>query len=369
MKHVAWVSAVTAMMLLGCSSGDSQPAAAGSGGSAPDAGGSGGGAGTADGGAGTAGSSGGAGAGGQGGAAGHGGGPPTGAFEQCTANWTPVCKAWEQCIPTFFAFNFADQADCVQSRAQFCVAAQFADGSKATLEELKACGDALPSPLSCDAVIQSLVESIVPAQCEGVPGTRENGQPCGALSQCKSQYCNLPAGAVCGKCDTVAQQGEDCTEKMCKPGLVCVGATCTVPGKEGDSCGALTAPCLSSLGCSAGKCVPQLSVGDSCNPADVLVCGYDHFCNTTTQKCGVFTNNRTVGQTCGVLSDGTYDACVRGAVCRITNANEYTGLCDTAAKQGDECDDSVNYMTGTRCSGGTICVAGICTKFEPGKCN
>jgi hypothetical protein len=369
MKYVAFLAAVGALSLVGCSSSDSQPATAGSGGAASDAGGAGGSAGTVDGGGGTADASGGAaGASGAAGQAGNGGGPPAGAKEQCAANWTGVCESWERCVPAFFAFNFADQADCVKKQSDICVAALFSDGSNQTLEGLKACGDAIPSPIPCSAAIQNLVEGIGPASCESVAGNRDNGQSCEWAPQCKSRLCLAEKGKICGTCDTFVELDGDCTTKPCVTGLVCSAGVCVTPGKEGDSCNGLTAPCLSSLSCSKGKCVPQKNVGDSCSPTDVLACGYDHFCNTKTQQCGAFANLRTVGQTCGILADGTYDTCVHGAVCRITNANAYTGVCDTAAKETDACDDSIDYTSGTRCETGTVCVSGICVGHGKSSC-
>ncbi|MFO0630854.1 MAG: hypothetical protein U0325_35225 [Polyangiales bacterium] len=95
----------------------------------------------------------------------------------------------------------------------------------------------------------------------GVPGAVCcTGNRCGRGAECR--------GDVCAEVPSCGATGQACCGvAACGPGNMCTGGTCAsmvTCGASGGPCCAGGSPCLTSLRCAGGACVPCGGAGQSC---------------------------------------------------------------------------------------------------------
>ncbi|MBI5531717.1 MAG: hypothetical protein HY898_03305 [Deltaproteobacteria bacterium] len=286
--------------------------------------------------------------GGGGGQAGGGGAPleagvPEGAEAACAAWAAIACQEYKACWGSeVSAAMYGSDAGCLDLDTRYCLAWWFAPGSSFTVADMNACVAAQDPERRCGP---GVISACIPG-----PGTRELGAPCGADTQCASQFC-CAKWPECGTCCAPPKSGEPCWEGKCISGQVCIGPdnTCVKPtAEEGGVCGP-GLPCASGLACNAsGVCVKagQAKEGEACKTGE---CGGYLTCDQGTLTCKGFSSSATEGQPCTMF-------CAHGLVCDLENQ-----VCIVGAGLGEACSAG-NYGFGSNCNDILSCVNGKCVE-------
>ncbi len=190
-----------------------------------------------------------------------------------------VAKAKEECqiAPTCAV----DPTACQTVRSAKCnteAAAAAAGGTRTyNADNAKDCIDAVHAVYAAGKVLLADLTGAgsMGDKCERVfQGTAEKGKPCTSAFDCVSGRLCAPvqpgvAQLVCA--DKVAKAaGDFCADpgSVCAAGSYCAQATgmaaqCTAEAQMGQPCNAAL-PCVETLRCSAGVCVPRQVPGQSC---------------------------------------------------------------------------------------------------------
>jgi hypothetical protein len=191
---------------------------------------------------------------------------------------------------------------------------------------------------------------------------------CASGVECQPDLdCFQNAGA-CGTCKAIAQEGTDCSDRVCVAGdfcsqdhQICEPKPDPTTFTAGDQCTPV-AGCggiLSGLQCVANHCaeITVVTDGQTCDASSTSV----KYCqdSSTTHSCeaSVCAKRPVAGEACN--AEGACDA--RVAACK-------NNTCDASAgKAGDACTN------GNGCQLGFACKSNVCTALEnaptPPKCN
>lgn len=119
-------------------------------------------------------------------------------------------------------------------------------------------------------------------------GLVPDGGECTSSQDCAGtdSYCPIPQGAMTGKCEAPAKEGEPCPNFNCAAGLVCdfgaMNSVCIKPLADGQMCTS-DFSCVSEYCDSAGgTCAQKKPVGSDC--ASPQACK-DSYCDFQTSKC------------------------------------------------------------------------------------
>ncbi len=222
------------------------------------------------------------------------------------------------------------------------------------------------------------------AGCMNAP--RPTGTPCGDGDPCNGEETCEEGACVHGPapdCD----DGEVCTNEICKPGEGCT----TVERKDGVPC-ADQDPCNGQEMCNDGVCKPgtppDCDDGDECTDD---LCGPPLGCShkrrdcddgevCTTDGCSPATgcvhgpaegepcddgDSCTVGDQCsgGECAPGPRDPCDDGDPCTADECVTGSGCAHGPASDGTPCPDE------DRCNGEESCAGGVCTAGTPPVCD
>jgi len=142
------------------------------------------------------------------------------------------------------------------------------DGQCSSLTDGGAAGDA-----ECSAIFVGLVA---------------DGGECSSSQDCatKDSICSIPQGAMLGKCEAPAKEGEPCPNFNCVEGLVCdfgaMNSTCIKPVADGQMCTS-DFSCISEYcDTAAGTCAQPKPVGSDCSSPQACK---DSYCDFQTSKC------------------------------------------------------------------------------------
>ena len=119
---------------------------------------------------------------------------PLTADQACAEMAQALCNRFNDCAPPAVPLLFVDMATCVSRATLGCTKDQEDADITRTPDDIAACASALPAA-SCD----DLIARMLPAACQTKPGTRLNGEGCGASLQCMSAHCEVTDGN-CGTC-------------------------------------------------------------------------------------------------------------------------------------------------------------------------
>ena len=263
------------------------------------------------------------------------------------------CQKIDECAPLLIKIAFGDTTTCTERVTIDCEADTSAPGSNTTPVNLAACVNAVAGQ-TCDQIFRREQ----PAACS-VPGSRVDGEPCGADPQCESGHCNVGA-SDCGTCAPLSAAGGDCEEgDDCQSGLVCAEGVCATPVAIGGAC-SNNEQCAGAV-CKSGTCAAPLGPGEACEPASS---GCDAlqglYCDPQSQACKLI-EFVGLGQTCGLV-DGALVACAGGGSCDTGPNNQ--GTCVAAAADGAACDP----IDGPTCTAPARCVSGSCQLPNPSGC-
>jgi len=179
----------------------------------------------------------------------------------------------------------------------------------------------------------------------------------------------------CGACGTVCAPGEVCDEGTCTTfcgpnSALCDGTTCTSLNNDPENCGECGNSCsagATSTGvCAEGTCVRACIPGQADCDADLGRPG-GNGCETA-----IMTDANNCGG-CGVVCDAPPNAtagCIAGA-CGVGTCHAGWADCDQNHSTGCETDILRNAQhcggCNIRCTGGDICIDGICDDPGPGE--
>ena len=227
-----------------------------------------------------------------------------------------------------------------------------------------ACAGAVASESCADAL-----GKVTPPSCVPAPGDVGDGLACGDDEQCKSGFCAIPGGSLCGTCAELPKPGDACISGSCGRNLTCVSGKCQAPGEIGATCDSASQPCEASASCFGGKCVAGGGPGATCDSNEKTAPSCDVtqgvFCNPTTHVCQKILEAKA-GDACGYdFAAGSYSVCVAGAICR-TSAGGFSGTCVAASADGATCN--ADAATGPGCLSPATCVSSVCKLSDPSSC-
>ncbi len=265
------------------------------------------------------------------------------------------CNVLQYCSPAALAFRFGDLRTCQALYQESCLAIVTAPSSGQTTAGVEACAQdlAVPNPKwSCSDYL--LIQN-PPPDCQQPSGALANGAPCALSQQCKSAFCSITNGKMCGTCAPALAQGDSCAGlAMCPRSLNCNAATQKCEGFVGMG-GACSPglPCAAHLACvgynaqsnAPGTCQPEASGVHG--PCSFQGAGCDVFaglsCNAQTQTCET-AQIGTPGSACGLVA-GQQAYCSSSGDCM-------DGACRAAAREGEPCD----IVNGPSCIAITQCI-------------
>ncbi len=259
-------------------------------------------------------------------------------------------------------------AENLALRQQLALAAS---GTGATPDTSEACTAAYATEDCAD-----FANGNPPAACRPQVGTGATGAACAFAAQCKSAFCQVSTGSICGTCQPVPSTGSSCATTNCPTGLHCAASAqrCVSYGAAGSACTA-NGDCGYQLDCvgadatkhTLGKCTSEIAIvgaicdhalktGPGCDPSQNLVCGRD-------DKCDSY-DTATTGQPCAyVANDGgtTYTYCTGGAKCLASGA---IGTCAGPTADGMSCDTASD----NDCIPPAVCVGSVVDGGVTGTC-
>jgi hypothetical protein len=322
----------------------------------------------------------------------------------CTERAQASCALRDSCSAGHGVANhYGDLTTCVSREAQLCELNVKAPGSKTTAQTVEVCAKSLPSTTCPD-----FYNNVPSTACIPPPGTRANGQACGANTQCVTGYCAILSGVACGVCADLPVQGAPCVDPgVAVRGFGCLKTTSTwaALGSSGGPCTA-DSPCGDGLACvtaavdggaagPAGTCQAQgttpgttcdnrLQTAPDCDRTVGVVCPSHRnaVCEallyaTAAQPCG-----RLPGDVDGGVPDGgvppAITACTNGGACVTAPATDggaaLTGTCVAPAAESGACDTDLGppCLGPARCIGATTdagVTTGTCQLVDPASCN
>lgn len=276
---------------------------------------------------------------------------PLTADQACAQMAQALCNRFNDCAQPAVPLLFVDMATCVSRATLGCTKDQEDADITRTPNDIAACAQALPAASCAD-----LISKVLPAACQTKPGTRLNGEGCGAGLQCMSAHCEITDGS-CGTCAPQSTANGNCTsDDGCVSGLVCANKKCVAPGDVGMACND-NAPCRGNLNCNktSNTCETLQPAGTACG-GNAGICDVFHgvICDpklaaALNPSCVTFTV-ASGGSACGEVN-GTPTACVLFNTCSSPSAG---GVCPNPAMDGEACNANVH------CVPPASCVNGLC---------
>jgi len=184
-----------------------------------------------------------------------------------------------------------------------------------------------------------------PLECR-IGGTLKHGEPCAFGVQCATGlFCKQPENAICGKCEKVAREGDDCREAQCDEGLVCILDKCGPPKSLGTACSS-SYECTRPLSCdpTGMVCVAPKKAGEACTGLD---CDVGLFCDGV---CKPREKPKSPGGNCEDALDCIDFNCV-------------AGRCEALLGVGASCGHE-----GSPCAPSLMCVRGKCVLPDARDC-
>jgi hypothetical protein len=242
------------------------------------------------------------------------------------------CTAMEQAV-------IFEDLNMVPKTAEECTASSKEFYDSLVLADIKASVDA--GRVKYDGALAATCLDKIEGQCNslatgGVGGDAEcnavfvglvaDGGDCVDSQDCatKDSFCTKAQGAMMGKCEAPAKEGESCATTFCADGLVCdFGAmtqTCIKPIADGQMCTS-DFSCISEYCDSAtGTCSQPKPVGSDCSSPQACK---DSYCDFQTSKCTA------------LKADG--EACMFFDECQSGDCDQDTMMC-TPVTPAPQCD-------------------------------
>jgi hypothetical protein len=294
---------------------------------------------------------------------------PAGASEACAAYVKATCGRRDACSAgKGNGLEYGSAMNCETRELPKCMASLSAAGTSKTVAALMACTAAIPQQ-SCS----NYFDNVAPAACRPLAGSLADGAACLSSWQCKSTFCALPHGDVCGVCAPRPKAGDSCAQTVCGIGLLCHASTqqCVASVALNAPCDK-NAPCAAGLGCVGntatvkGVCKAEgITVGAACDPKSTSAAGCDKDlglqCDPVALTCKLIPYADD-GQPCGLVAGGTV-MCKAGGLC-VGGSATTAGVCKTPVKDGQAC----NVSAGPPCATPAKCVRGVCVYGDPAVC-
>jgi hypothetical protein len=285
---------------------------------------------------------------------------PAASLAACEAYGSRFCALFAQCLAPSFARSFRDLDDCVSFFQTTCQRAAMAPGALTLSAEDGACIEATATG-SCDDLVQKTFNQPGVLACRSLPvGAAPDGQPCAVGSQCASGRCRLASWQGCGRCQAVAEEGDECAfsrdflhDSGCARGLYCsFDGSCHRPRNAGEKCD-FEQICAVGFYCD-GICLPSPKPGEPCLglPGE---CGLLD-CSGNPATCQPLSVETEVGKPCGYQAKQfVYTVCGAGLSCLLTG--QPSGTCQPAPGEGAPCSSDLNAP----CAGARLtCIEGVC---------
>jgi hypothetical protein len=271
----------------------------------------------------------------------------SGTASDCDSATKALCQKFDSCSHFLLQVTWGDLQTCAERGKLDCEAEAASPGAGMTQDQAGKCANAATA-LSCD----QLFGGADIAACD-VAGTRDDGQPCGYDSQCKSGSCKGTSG-LCGVCTPRSAAGGSCNgDGDCETGLNCANQICVAPVADGGSCTS-SGQCKGISSCHNGICAAPLGAGQDCNATSDCDLLHGLVCGPGTKKCAAATLAQP-GETCGQVN-GTLIACAGGGQC-AGSAGSTSGTCAAGLADGASCSDT----SGPSCLNPAECINGSCT--------
>jgi hypothetical protein len=295
---------------------------------------------------------------------------PTGGMEACTAFVKATCAKRDSCSANMgTTIIFGSATICEARELPKCLATLTARGTNKTPALLATCTASLPQqPCS------EYFDNVLTVACTPIAGTLLDGAVCLSSWQCKSTFCSLPHGDVCGVCAPRPKAGDSCTQNVCGTGLLCHMSTmtCTVTVASGGACDK-NHPCAAGFACVGNTATVQgackregITVGTACDPKSITVPGCDKdaglFCDPVGLQCKAIATAMD-GQPCGTVNGGQV-LCKAGGLCVGATALQ-PGTCKAPVADGAACND----VSGPPCLSPAKCVQGTCRMPDAAACH
>jgi hypothetical protein len=280
--------------------------------------------------------------------------------EACSTAGSALCGKIDSCSHFLLQENFGDVATCARRFALSCKAQLEAPDMPVGPDFVQACYAAMGASTCAD-----YFAGVLPPACRPQPvGTRAVGAACISNWQCANDSCRKTAASDCGTCAALAKAGESCAAADCEPGLFCnSNHYCHPYGATGTPCNG-EHPCRYPLTCKANACAAADPLGGACTTSP-QTCDLWHgqICNPVSKTCQNVVQVQP-GGTCGLLTDGTANACTAGASCKRASTTATSGMCLAPAADGQACDAT----NGPFCSFPATCASGACALPDATTC-
>lgn len=283
------------------------------------------------------------------------------ADKACTDVAAARCTQIMTCSAADLSRRWPDLATCEAREKLACTEGLSAPNTGASPSSVDACSTALTAQ-TCSAYLAGFMP---PTQCLAQSGPAAAGAACGFAAQCKSGFCAIATGSLCGTCANLPAVGDSCATSGCGPTLECVASTmtCQMPLAANGSC-SKSAPCGGGLSCvgatgtANGTCMPEgTTAGAACDVARKTAPGCSASagltCDSGSKMC-VTQPLVAAGQPCGVTGT-TFTGCLAGATCFFA-AGSNMGTCMAPAADGGACDTTL----GPDCEFPARCISGTC---------
>lgn len=140
----------------------------------------------------------------------------------------------------------------------------------------------------CSALSGEGVQPTDPACDKVFVGLVADGGDCAQSNECSTAgaYCAKAQGAMMGKCEAPAKEGESCDVAFCADGLVCdfgaMAPTCIKPVADGQMCSGDFVCVSGNCDTATGMCAPKKAIGESCSGFSQCK---DAYCDFQTSLC------------------------------------------------------------------------------------
>jgi hypothetical protein len=251
------------------------------------------------------------------------------------------CNALHICSDAALEIRFGDLRTCEAIFEGSCLNIVSAPGSGQTIAGAEACAADLVQPNPKWQCSDYLFAQNPTPNCQLPTGSLTDGAACALPQQCKSGFCSVANGKMCGTCAPPIAVGASCAGlSACPRQYVCNAPTqkCVGFANMGAACSP-GQPCAAHLQCVGYN--PQSGAPGTCEQAASMAGGSCSFqgagcdvldglsCNAQTQLCAT-AQIQMPGEACGVV--GNQQAyCYGGGDC-------VDGACRAAGLPGDRCD-------------------------------
>ncbi len=260
----------------------------------------------------------------------------TEAVKLCLEGVRGLSRYSDRCESSHLWWGSVDRA--VEQLRPACERMTVAPGVHFDRKEVEACNAALEKA-PCFANL--------PPECR-IGGALGAGEPCAFGAQCKVGLTCQPHGeGFCGSCVKLGVEGEDCAERGCDEGLVCIEGKCAKPRAVGGAC-VFAGDCQRPLTCNMavlGECQAPKKEGETCTrfECDVTLACVDGKCKKRKPPQGP-------GANCTDSLECLDYACVHG-------------VCGEPLRLGAACGEE-----SAPCAASFMCVGGKCVLPDAREC-